>query len=69
MAKRIVAVVGTYRKGHIIDSSVDAVLDFAKQSGAEVEKIELGGISMQADQKITEKHKGKLEKAAGFLVN
>lgn len=41
MGKRIVAVVGTYRKGHIIDSSVDVVLEYAKQNGAEVEKIDL----------------------------
>lgn len=32
---------GTYRKGHIIDSAVSAVLDEAKQHGARTKKINL----------------------------
>lgn len=41
MAKKIVAIVGTYRKGHIIDSAVDELLNAAKVSGAQTEKIYL----------------------------
>jgi multimeric flavodoxin WrbA len=37
----ITAIVGTYRKGGIIDSAVDEVLAAAKEQGAEVEKIYL----------------------------
>lgn len=38
---KVVAIVGTYRKGGIIDSIVDEVLDSAKKAGADVEKIYL----------------------------
>ncbi len=40
-SKKIVAIVGSYRKGRIIDQAVDAILDSAKEKGAEVEKIYL----------------------------
>lgn len=39
--KKIVGVVGSYRKGHIIDSAVDKVLSAAAESGASVRKIYL----------------------------
>lgn len=39
--KKIVGVVGSYRKGHIIDSAVDEVLAAAQQAGASVSKIYL----------------------------
>jgi len=38
---KITAIVGTYRKGGIIDQAVDAILDSAKESGAETSKIYL----------------------------
>ena len=38
---RVTAIVGTYRKGGIIDTAVDEILDSASQSGAEVKKIYL----------------------------
>ena len=38
---KVVAIVGSYRKGHIIDSAVSAVLDGAREVGAETEKIYL----------------------------
>lgn len=41
MGKKIIAVVGTYRKGRTIDSAVDEVLNSAKAAGAETEKIYL----------------------------
>jgi multimeric flavodoxin WrbA len=41
MAKKIVGVVGSYRKGHIIDSAVSAVLEAAQAGGAETQKIYL----------------------------
>jgi NAD(P)H-dependent FMN reductase len=41
MAKKIIAVVGTYRKGHTIDNAVDEVLKSAKAAGAQTEKIYL----------------------------
>jgi len=41
MAKKIIGIVGTYRKGRIIDSAVSAVLEGAKQQGAETKKINL----------------------------
>ena len=34
MVKKIVAIIGSYRKGHIIDSAVSAVLEGAEQAGA-----------------------------------
>ncbi len=36
---RVTAIVGTYRKGGVIDSAVDEILASAKAAGAEVEKI------------------------------
>jgi len=41
MATKIVGIVGSYRRGHIIDSAVSAVLDGAAAAGAETEKIYL----------------------------
>ena len=41
MSKKVVAIVGTYRKGHIIDSAVSALLESAAELGAETEKIYL----------------------------
>ncbi len=41
MPKKIVAVSGTYRKGHIVDSLVDEVLDAARAAGASTVKIQL----------------------------
>jgi multimeric flavodoxin WrbA len=38
---KITAIVGTYRKGGIIDQAVDAILDSARQAGAEATKIYL----------------------------
>ena len=39
--KKIVAVVGTYRPGHVIDTAVDELLAGAAKAGAQVEKIML----------------------------
>lgn len=41
MAKKVVAVVGSYRKGGTIDTAVDAVLEGARAHGAETRKIYL----------------------------
>jgi len=41
MSKKIVGIVGSYRKGRIIDSAVSAVLQGARTKGAEIEKIYL----------------------------
>ncbi len=41
MAAKIVAIVGTYRKGGMTDSAVDAVLAGAKDAGADITKLYL----------------------------
>jgi len=41
MSKKVVAIVGTYRKGHITESVVSALLESAAELGAETEKIYL----------------------------
>jgi NAD(P)H-dependent FMN reductase len=41
MGKKIIAIVGSYRKGGIIDSAVDAILRAAAEKGADVEKVYL----------------------------
>ncbi len=41
MPKKVVAIIGTYRKNHITDTAVTAVLDAAQRAGAETEKIYL----------------------------
>ncbi|MFC1738047.1 flavodoxin family protein [Planctomycetota bacterium] len=41
MSKKVVAIIGTYRKNHITDSAVSVLLDTASQIGAETEKIYL----------------------------
>ena len=41
MAKKIIAIVGSYRKNGIIDSAVDAILSAAAEQGALAEKIYL----------------------------
>jgi multimeric flavodoxin WrbA len=41
MSRKVVAVVGTYRPGHIVDCTVDAVLEGAREAGAQVSKIDL----------------------------
>jgi putative NADPH-quinone reductase len=41
MGRRIVAIIGSYRKGGAIDSAVEAVLEGARQKGAETETIHL----------------------------
>jgi multimeric flavodoxin WrbA len=41
MSKKILAIVGTYRKGGIIDSAVDEILSAVKENGGETEKIYL----------------------------
>ena len=39
MSKKIVALLGTYRKGHVIDKMVDVMLNELSEKGAKVEKI------------------------------
>jgi multimeric flavodoxin WrbA len=39
MGKKVVAIVGSYRKGGVIDSAIDEVLKTAKEGGAQTEKI------------------------------
>ena len=41
MGKKVVAILGTYRKGGVIDTAVDQVLAGAASQGAETEKIYL----------------------------
>ncbi|MCE5341375.1 MAG: flavodoxin family protein [Planctomycetaceae bacterium] len=41
MSKKILAIVGTYRKGGITDSAVDEILSAAQENGCETEKIYL----------------------------
>ncbi|MCE5268388.1 MAG: flavodoxin family protein [Planctomycetaceae bacterium] len=38
---RVTAIVGTYRKGHVIDQAVDEILAAAREAGAETSKIYL----------------------------
>lgn len=38
---KIIAIVGSYRKGGVVDTVTDAVLDAARQDGAETEKVYL----------------------------
>jgi multimeric flavodoxin WrbA len=39
--KKILAIVGSYRKGGIIDTAIDEILSSAREEGAEVDKIYL----------------------------
>jgi multimeric flavodoxin WrbA len=39
--KKVTAIVGTYRKNHMIDTAVDEILDSVKQEGFETNKIYL----------------------------
>lgn len=41
MAKKLVAILGTYRRGCAVDTAVDAVLAGAREKGAETKKIYL----------------------------
>lgn len=41
MARKVVAIVGSYRKGGTVDTAVDAVLAGAREHGAETKKIYL----------------------------
>jgi multimeric flavodoxin WrbA len=41
MSKKVVAIVGTYRKGGITDSAVDEILSIVQEKGGETEKIYL----------------------------
>ncbi len=41
MPAKVLAILGTYRKGKIIDQAVDAALEAAQTSGAETEKVYL----------------------------
>jgi multimeric flavodoxin WrbA len=41
MNKRVIAIVGSYRKGGITDQAVDVMLETVKQKGSETEKIYL----------------------------
>lgn len=41
MRKRIVAIVGSYRRGATIDTAVNAILDAAREAGAETHAIHL----------------------------
>jgi len=41
MDKKVVGIVGSYRKGHIIDSAVSAILEGAEGAGAQTKKIYL----------------------------
>ena len=41
MTRNVIGIVGSYRKGHIIDSAVSAVLEGAEQAGARTKKIYL----------------------------
>jgi len=38
---KVIAVVGSYRKGGIIDTAIDEILSSAKEGGAETSKIYL----------------------------
>ena len=41
MSKKIIAIIGTYRKGRTIDTAVTELLKGAEQQGAQTEKIYL----------------------------
>jgi NAD(P)H-dependent FMN reductase len=41
MNKKVVAIVGSYRKGHVTDTAVSAVLKGAQEDGAETQKMYL----------------------------
>ena len=41
MSKKVVAIMGTYRRGRITDQTVTAILEAARENGAETTKIDL----------------------------
>lgn len=43
MSKRVVAIVGSYRKNGVIDRGVEAILEGAREKGAETQTIYLAG--------------------------
>lgn len=45
--KKVTAVIGTYRKGGIIDTAVDEILSAAAEEGAEVSKIYLADVRIE----------------------
>ncbi len=47
LSKRIIAIVGSYRKGGISDQTVDAIFEKARQRGAETKKYYLTDIPIQ----------------------
>jgi len=38
---KVIAIVGSYRKGGVIDTTIDEILSSAKEEGAETDKIYL----------------------------
>ncbi len=47
LSKKIIAIIGSYRKGGISDQTVDAVLEKARQRGAETKKYYLTDVPIQ----------------------
>jgi multimeric flavodoxin WrbA len=39
MAKKVIALLGTYRKSHVVEKIVDEILDELSNSGVETHKI------------------------------
>ncbi len=68
MSKKIVAIVGSYRKGGIIDQTVDAILEVAHRKGAEVEKIYLTDKNIEFCINCRVCMKDSLEKKRGKCI-
>lgn len=68
MGKKIVAVIGSYRKGGITDQAVEAVLSAARAKGAEAEKIYLPDKKIEFCLNCRDCTNDSLEKRRGKCV-
>ncbi len=69
MAIIVVGIVGSYRKGKTIDSTVSAILESAKDKGAKVIKsLYFGPVAGREDSRLSGKALRKARKAGEELV-
>ena len=69
MAIKVVGIVGSYRKGKTIDSAVSAILEGAKDKGAETEKIYLLDKHIEFCTNCRSCTQGKIEGGRGKCVH